>query len=267
MVVLTRSDRHSHCDILYNRRYLLTAMKNHFLGKHCHQSMAAAAEKALDALTYTGESKRWTFEKYITKQQEQFHIMNNLAATGSYRGIDEGSKVWKLLGGINTNDPLFMSVKAQIIASPTHLNDYDLSVGLFNTALSMGKSAPGVASINAVGVAGQGPRDNSKDKDIPCDMSVELRYYKKKEYDKLNAAQRQGLYRKQQAAKQRKRAAGLKKFQIFESDSDSESDDEPSVEQRNSNIKKLQGKTQPGSSGKSKKNAKHKRKGKGKGRH
>ena len=60
-----------------------------------------------------------------------------------------------------------------------------VAVGLFTTALSMNKSVLGVASINAVGVAGQGSRDNSKDKDIPCDMSLELRYYKKKEYDRL----------------------------------------------------------------------------------
>ena len=80
----------------------------------------------------------------------------------------------------------------------------------------------------------------SKDnKDIPCDMSVELRYYKKKEYDQLTAAQKQGLYRKQQAAKQRKPAAGIKKVQFCESESNSESDDEPTVKQRNSDIKKF----------------------------
>ena len=75
-------------------------------------------------MTHTGESKRWTFEKYVTKQQDQFHIMNNLAAMGAYRGIDEGTKVWKLLGGIRTTEPLFMSIEAQIMSSSPHLNDY-----------------------------------------------------------------------------------------------------------------------------------------------
>ena len=250
----------------FDGRAAFHAMRHHYLGEHCHQTMAASAEKALNALTYSGETKRWSFEKFVTKQQEQFLIMEELRRAGTYRGIDEGSKVWKLLEGIKTNDHIMTSVKAQIISSPAHMQSYDKCVGLFKTAISMQKVQPGVASINAVGTVGNNRASSpSKDKDIPCDMSVELRYYTKKEYDKLNAAQRQGLYRKQQAARAKKQAAKIKKVQ-FNLDSDSDSDSDVEMEdasQRNSQIKKLQGKTQPGSARKSKKNAKHKRKGKG----
>ena len=50
--------------------------------------MASLAEKKLAMTTYTGERRRWTFEKYVTLHKDQHGILEGLTEHG-YAGIDK----------------------------------------------------------------------------------------------------------------------------------------------------------------------------------
>ena len=65
--------------------------------------MASIAEKKLAMMTYTGECRRWTFEKYVMLHKDQHSILEGLTKHG-YAGIDKRSKVRYLLDGIKMDD-------------------------------------------------------------------------------------------------------------------------------------------------------------------
>ena len=113
----------------HDGRKAFLALKNHYLGEHNHDNMAAKAEQRLRSAKYTGENRRWNFEKYVKLQQDQFNIMDGLKANGQYAGIDAGSKVRYLLAGIQVGTPAMEACKAQIRTNPTLRNNYDSVCG------------------------------------------------------------------------------------------------------------------------------------------
>ena len=74
---------------------------NHYLDPSNMDYMAAGAYKKLAKLTYTGEKRNWTFEKYATLHKEQHNILEILKEHG-YTCIDQPSRVRYLSEGINT---------------------------------------------------------------------------------------------------------------------------------------------------------------------
>ena len=89
--------------------------------------MLYRAEAKLKDTSYSGEKRRWNFEKYIKTHVDQHAILTGLVKHG-YSGIDDRSKVRHLMAGIKTKvlDP----VKTQIIASAPLRNNFDACVNL-----------------------------------------------------------------------------------------------------------------------------------------
>ena len=82
-------------------RMAFLALKNHFLGANNVDNMSARAERQLRGNPYSGEKRRWNFEKYVKLQKDQHTILEGLMEHG-YAGIDNRSKVRHLLDGIKT---------------------------------------------------------------------------------------------------------------------------------------------------------------------
>ena len=80
-----------------------TMLFDHYLGQNSTANQASLAEAKLKNSSYQGERHRWNFEKFVRRQVEQHEILNGLTKYG-YSGIDDGSKVRYLLGGIKTKD-------------------------------------------------------------------------------------------------------------------------------------------------------------------
>jgi hypothetical protein len=59
---------------------------NHFLGPKNVDNMASEAEAKLGSVSYTGERKKWTWEKYVQIHAEQHAVLNGLTHYG-YSGI------------------------------------------------------------------------------------------------------------------------------------------------------------------------------------
>ena len=97
-------------------------LKNHYLGENNVDNMSPHAEAKLKDTSYSGEKRRWNFEKYVKTHVDQHAILTGLVKHGYY-GIDYRSKVRHFMAGINTKvlDP----VKTQIMASAALRNDFD----------------------------------------------------------------------------------------------------------------------------------------------
>ena len=180
-------------------------LKNHYLGPNNVDNMATQAEGKLQNTTYSGEQRRWNFEKYVKTHVDQHAIIDGLTVHG-YAGIDPRSKVRYLLEGIKTDQ--FDSVKAAIYASETLRKDFDGCVLLFKDFIKQ-KGFTRTANISAVQLTRQKNQRNDWDKVDP-DMTIEDRYYDRKEYSKLTIAQKKGLSikRKKRGHKSKKDGKG-----------------------------------------------------------
>ena len=127
----------------------------------------------MNTTSYNGEKRRWTFEKYVTLHKEQHTILQGLKDYG-YAGIDERTKVRKLLEGIKVEK--LDVVKSQILSSAALRTDFDACVDLFNQFIAQQQSFSRDVHL-----------------DSAFDISVADRYYNKDEYNKLTAAQEHGL--------------------------------------------------------------------------
>jgi hypothetical protein len=109
------------------------ALKDYHLGtSHTQNISRNKAEALLSKLRYTGESKRYNFQKYATQHKECHIVLNNLKEHG-YSGIDEFTKVRRLMDGIHYK-PL-ETCKTQIFAMAALRVDFDGCVDLINNMI------------------------------------------------------------------------------------------------------------------------------------
>ena len=101
---------------------------DHFLGLDNVDNMASEAERLLVAMHYSGERKRFNFERYVKIQKDQHHILEGIKEHG-HVGIDPRSQVRHLTEGIKITQ--FYAVKAQIMATASLRTDYDGCVSLY----------------------------------------------------------------------------------------------------------------------------------------
>ena len=176
-------------------RKAFLGLKNHYLGVNHVDNMASQAEFKLDNSTYNGETRRWNFEKYVNTHKEQHAIIESLVQHG-HSGIDPRSKVRKLLNGIKTKE--LDVVKTAILSNERLRSDFDASVNLIQDFIKqMATEKPRSATIAAVKTGGDGVDWEN----LKPDMSVEDRFYKKKEYQSLSNAKKKGLKIKRQKRK------------------------------------------------------------------
>ena len=174
-----------------NGREAYMNLKNHYLGPSHIDAMAKAAEERLTTLTYTGEQRRWNFQKYVKGHVDQHIILEGLVQHG-YSGIDKRTKVRHLMDGIKCD--ALNPVKSTIIANQEYRHDFDKCVGLFVDflGLSKNKTKNHVRDVTVAAIT-------SESGGVRPDMSVQDRYYKKEEYRALSKAKKLGLKRKREA--------------------------------------------------------------------
>ena len=89
--------------------------------------MASEAERLLVATHYSGECKRFNFERYVKIQKDQHHILEGIKEYG-HMWIDTRSQVRHLIQGINITE--FDAAKAHIMETASLRIDYDGFVSL-----------------------------------------------------------------------------------------------------------------------------------------
>lgn len=173
-------------------RAAFLGLKNHYLGVHNVDNMSSKAERKLRNVAYTGEKRRFNFERFVKVHVDQHAILEGLVEHG-YSGIDARSKVRHLLDGIKTTE--LDTTKNCIMSDAELRNDFDRCVNLFQDFIEQKKGAANVekdVQIAAVKVKFTPKKDRDLS-NVPADMSVEDRYYKRGEYMQLTEAQKMGL--------------------------------------------------------------------------
>ena len=155
--------------------------------------MASEAERLLVATHYSGECKRFNFERCVKINKNQQHILEGIK---EYRhaGIDPRSQVRPLIQGINITE--FDTVKDQIMATDSLRTDYDGCVSLYKTLIYHSKTvSPPELNISGKESSNHKGGEQKRHKG-GSGGSVEDVYYSKEEYNALYSAQRAVLYKK-----------------------------------------------------------------------
>lgn len=168
-------------------RMAFLGLRNHFLGENSVDNMSSAAEKKLKMTTYKGESRHWTFEKYVKAHMDQHAILTGLKEHG-YAGIDERSKVRHLMDGIKNK--ALEPTRISILSNPALRQDFDRVVNLYQDSIAQVSYADLGRDVT---IAAFSTEDGE---DVEPDMSVDDRYYKIDEYKKLSPAKKLGLQMK-----------------------------------------------------------------------
>jgi hypothetical protein len=174
-------------------RLAYQGLRGHYLGINNVDNMSAKAEHLLQSTSYTGEKRRWNFEKYVRLHIDQHSILEGLKEHG-YAGLDERSKVRHLLAGIKTSS--LDVVKSRIMSDATLRSNFDACVNLFQDFLKQTNATVKEVTIAAVKSGKQ--KELKGDQSVTPDMSVEDRYYTQKEYQSLSAAKKLALKLKRQ---------------------------------------------------------------------
>ena len=194
------------------------SLRQHYLGRNAVNNMATELEAEFNNLSYNGETRRWNFEKYVTKHVELYNRVQELEAYG-YSGMDVQSRVRKFISGIKTAK--LDVVKTSVLADPKLQSDFDRVANLYKDYICQDKSLNSSKrdAANIAGVQGgqsngnnrngrngrnnqnQGGNSNGSDNNRNSngrnvsDVSVQDRYYTKEEYAKLSADEKAALYR------------------------------------------------------------------------
>ena len=161
--------------------------------------MSSHAEAKLKDTSYSGEKRRWNFEKYVKTHVDQHVILTDLVDHG-YSSIDDRSNVQHIMAAINTK--VLDLVKTQIVASATLKNYFDICVNLYKDFIeqsdNLGVCGANISSVHSNknsapnGSDGGGGLGTNYDKVVP-DNSVPNRYYTGEEYQALNDAQKKEI--------------------------------------------------------------------------
>ena len=180
-------------------------LHNHYLGIHQLAHQAAQAEAKLDKLSYNGEKKNWKFEDYATAHQKVYNILEELKEKSAHNGMDESTRLRRLLQGIKAND--LEVPKATIFASREISSDFARAVNLFKDYIRQRDANSGVRTFNVSQVStkkggqpGGKPKGSGKKnkKGVSAD-EVEDRYYTPAEYKTLSSDARAKLAKMREA--------------------------------------------------------------------
>jgi hypothetical protein len=111
-------------------RHTFLLLCNQFLGPNNVDNMASEAEAKLGLVSYTGERKKWTWEKYVQIHAEQHAVLSGLTDYG-YSGIDNG------MANIKTD--ALDTVKAAVLASTALRTNYPDIVTLYGDFIKQQK--------------------------------------------------------------------------------------------------------------------------------
>jgi hypothetical protein len=248
-----------------NGRKLFRLLFDHYLGAEHVTHQANQVEARIASLSYKGEQRNWTWDKYVDAHIEQHIIAKNLMPYG-YSGIDERSKVRHLLAGIS--DPGLNPVKCNILAMREEDKTFTKCATMFTDFIRMSNPAGSrqdrgrqISSVHTGRGGGRGRggggrgegrgrgRGGARSAGVPDQADVdkvtwlEAKYYPSKEYLKFNAAEKAWIHQNRKDDKDKspkRKVAAVRRSDDAMEESDNESlfgGDDESVSSKRSNAK------------------------------
>ena len=143
-------------DKTQNGRQVYRALHNLFFGGNKVRSMGTAVHNTLNSLSYTGDTKNYNFDKYVTEHVKQHNIASSLEEFGG-TPLDEARKIDMFITGIRCSD--FDATKNSINANPQRFTDFDSVKDHFiefRRLQSANKPAAASRSVSSTTSAGRG---------------------------------------------------------------------------------------------------------------
>ena len=185
-------------------RRAYNALCMHNLGSSKWDLIIQKAEQSMSHTVYTDEKLRFPFIKYISIHRDAY---NDMVRTPNYNYPDESSRVRKMLNGIQSKDPAIIAAVINVQTSNTLSRNFEAAADAIQKCIKSKKitqthriSMTQVRNSNKT--TPNNRNNNNKQKIHKGKTGVELRYYKRKEYSKLNKEQRAELYQWQKSNKE-----------------------------------------------------------------
>ena len=174
--------------------YLSLCMHN--MGSSKWDKIIEDAESYVMKREWNGRNQRFTLRAHIAKHREAHNDMMRATQHVEFELPNEHTRVGRLIKSITTKEPAIVSAITHIQGSPTQRDNFELAAEFLLL------TAPNVSNtsnhrINSVKTKGKG-KGNHK---VGPNTGVELRYYTKAEYRKLNKNERKELAQLRKAAK------------------------------------------------------------------
>ena len=178
------------------------ALMAFYLGENNAATQYSNAKNTIATTFWNGQNRNFTFDKYVTRLQEQFTILNELRdqyGPDEFEGIGQRGQVIHLVSGIKTS--ALDAVKTRIQSSgPEIQKDFTRAVGLFKDFILAGKAG----KTGSLGISVVDIQQGAKPEDI------DDRYYSAQEYAALSDEQKHALKVKR-SGKDGKRGGGPRK--------------------------------------------------------
>jgi hypothetical protein len=100
----------------------------HFFGGNKVSTMMTGVHTALRGLTYSGDTKHFTFDKYVTNHVNQHNTADRLTDYGAAK-LDEHIKIDYFMTGIKSSE--FDATKNNVTANRDNFTDFDTVKNLF----------------------------------------------------------------------------------------------------------------------------------------
>ena len=184
-----------------NGRAAWLALMQNYLGPQHMQLQAAIWEAKLHNTTYSGESSRFTYDKYCDIHQLAHTRLQALEGQG-YKGLDEGTKIRHFLNGIKTKT---LDVPVETVrTNPVYPTFEAVARRIKDSVVTLKPLKSHVPTRDVSDVHGEEPYAN-----VEADMSVEDKFYPPDAWAKMSAAKKKGVLQKRK--KRRSKHAPPKK--------------------------------------------------------
>ena len=191
-----------------NGREAYKALVLHNLGSAKWDKVAEEADRRLTKVEWNGKSQRFTLLKHLTSHRNAHNDIVRSSRFIDYQVPSESQRVKRLFASIKCSDSRVDSVRVQVLSDPTGLgNDFERCADLLLLARPSNPSNPQPPNhrISALTSGNDKKRKRDSSKIASRGKSgVELTYYRKDDYDKLNRAQKHELWEWQLENKKRK---------------------------------------------------------------
>jgi hypothetical protein len=203
-------------DKTQNGRQVYRTLHKHFFGGNKILTLSTNILTTLRGLTYTGDSKNYNFDKYVTNHVQQHNLATSLIDYGATE-LDEHLKINYFLTGIQSSD--FDAAKASISANPERFTDFDTVKDHFLEIRRLQQASKPAATSRVSAVTGRGGgrtpnpgrggggRTNGRERksgshdaqkaglptqaEVNKQTHIKARRYSKEEYKKFTPAEKQ----------------------------------------------------------------------------
>ena len=170
------------------------ALLKHNLGSSKWDKILEDAESYVMKREWNGRNQRFTLRAHIGKHREAHNEMMRASQHVDYELPNEHTRVGRLIKSITSKEPAIVSAITHIQGSTTQREDFETAAEFLLLTAPSPSSSSGTHRISAVGKGAKGGKRGPE-------TGVELRYYTKKEYSGLSAAEKKELQQLRKASK------------------------------------------------------------------